>query len=134
MSQDALGQLNHLKTARARWPFPDEGAQMPSSPPAVSLFASFPLLLPFPSPSYSRFCPPHSVSLRDMAFDGGRFCRVMWHGPVVVGDCQTLQLLLISILIISKHYKAHLVGWTKFKIRTVGTVCTNTLSVLLFLQ
>ena len=24
MSQDALGQLKHLKTARARWPFPDE--------------------------------------------------------------------------------------------------------------
>jgi len=23
MSQDALGQLKHLKTARARWPFPD---------------------------------------------------------------------------------------------------------------
>jgi len=25
MSQDALGQLKHLKTARARWPFPDVG-------------------------------------------------------------------------------------------------------------
>jgi len=24
MSQDALGQLKHLKTARARWPFPDD--------------------------------------------------------------------------------------------------------------
>ena len=24
MSQDAIGQLKHLKTARARWPFPDE--------------------------------------------------------------------------------------------------------------
>ena len=24
MSWDALGQLKHLKTARARWPFPDE--------------------------------------------------------------------------------------------------------------
>jgi len=24
MSQDALGLLKHLKTARARWPFPDE--------------------------------------------------------------------------------------------------------------
>jgi len=23
MSQDALGQLKHLKTARSRWPFPD---------------------------------------------------------------------------------------------------------------
>jgi len=23
MSQDALGQLKHLKMARARWPFPD---------------------------------------------------------------------------------------------------------------
>ena len=23
MSQDALGQLKHLKTARARWPLPD---------------------------------------------------------------------------------------------------------------
>ena len=44
------------------------------------------------------------------------------HGVVVVrtrevmgqclamGGCQTLQLLLISVLIISKHYKAHLVG------------------------
>jgi len=27
MSQDALGQLKHLKTARARWPFPDEGGE-----------------------------------------------------------------------------------------------------------
>jgi len=26
MSQDALGQLKHLKTARARWPFPDVSA------------------------------------------------------------------------------------------------------------
>jgi len=52
---------------------------------------------------------------------------------LAMGGCQTLQLLLISILIISKHYKAHPVGWTKFKIQTVGTVCTNTLSVLLFL-
>ena len=26
MSQDALGLLKHLKTARARWPFPDEVA------------------------------------------------------------------------------------------------------------
>jgi len=25
MSQDALGQLKHLKTARARWPWPDVG-------------------------------------------------------------------------------------------------------------
>ena len=25
MSQDALGLLKHLKTARARWPFPDVG-------------------------------------------------------------------------------------------------------------
>jgi len=25
MSQDALGLLKHLKTARARWPFPDAG-------------------------------------------------------------------------------------------------------------
>jgi len=53
---------------------------------------------------------------------------------LAIGGCQTLQLLLISILIISKHYKAHLVGWTKFKIRMVGTVCINMLSVLLFLQ
>ena len=27
MSQDALGQLKHLKTARARWPFPDDDVQ-----------------------------------------------------------------------------------------------------------
>jgi len=26
MSQNALGQLKHLKTARARWPFPDVDA------------------------------------------------------------------------------------------------------------
>jgi len=31
MSQDALGQLKHLKTARARWPFPDV---LPSAHPA----------------------------------------------------------------------------------------------------
>jgi len=33
MSQDALGQLKHLKTARARWPFPDvdyEGKELGS--------------------------------------------------------------------------------------------------------
>jgi len=61
---------------------------MPSSPPAVSLFASFPLLLLFPSPSYSHFCPPHSISLRDVAFDGRRFCWVTWHGwlSLVMGD------------------------------------------------
>jgi len=28
MSQDALGQLKHLKTARARWPFPDESTPL----------------------------------------------------------------------------------------------------------
>jgi len=30
MSQDALGQLKHLKTARARWPFPDASWVHPS--------------------------------------------------------------------------------------------------------
>jgi len=29
MSQDALGLLKHLKTARARWSFPDEAACFP---------------------------------------------------------------------------------------------------------
>ena len=47
--------------------------------------------------------------------------------------CQTLQLLLISILIISKHYKAHPVSCTKYKIQTVGPVRTHTLSLLLFM-
>jgi len=47
--------------------------------------------------------------------------------------CQTLQLLLISILIISKYYKAHPMGCTKFKIQMVGTVCARTLSVLSFM-
>ena len=68
------------------------------------------------------------------------------HGVVVVraggvmvqclamGGCQTSQLLLIHVLIISNHYKAHLVSCTKFKIQTVGTACTNTLPDLLFLQ
>ena len=28
MSQDALGQLKHLKTARARWPFPDVATKL----------------------------------------------------------------------------------------------------------
>ena len=46
--------------------------------------------------------------------------------------CQTLQLLLISILIISKHYKAHLVSCIKFKIQMVGPVHTQILSLLLF--
>ena len=35
MSQGALGQLKHLKTARARWPFPDDSSQ--SSSPHSSL-------------------------------------------------------------------------------------------------
>ena len=39
---------------------------------------------------------------------------------LATGGCQTLQLLLISILIISKHYKAHPVSCTKYKIQTVG--------------
>ena len=58
---------------------------MPSSPPAVS---SFSLLPPLPSPSYSFFCPPRSLSLRDVAFDSGRFCCVTWHGrlSLAVGD------------------------------------------------
>jgi hypothetical protein len=51
---------------------------------------------------------------------------------LAMGGCQTLQLLLISILIISKHYKAHPVSCTKYKIQTVGTVHTLTLSLLLF--
>jgi len=55
---------------------------MPSSPPVVSLFFSFPLLLPFPTP----ISPPCSLSLHDVAFDGGRFCQVMWHGAVVIGS------------------------------------------------
>jgi len=54
---------------------------MPSSPPAVSLFFSFPLLLPFPTP----ISPPRSLSLHDVAFNGGHFCRVTWRGAVVVG-------------------------------------------------
>jgi len=53
---------------------------------------------------------------------------------LATGGCQTLQLLLISVLIINKHYKAHPVGCTKFKIQTVGTACANTSSLLLFLQ
>jgi hypothetical protein len=51
---------------------------------------------------------------------------------LATGGCQTLQLLLISILIISKHYKAHPVSCTKYKIQTVGTMRTLTLSLLLF--
>ena len=42
------------------------------------------------------------------------------------------QLLLISILIISKHYKAHLVSCTKYKIQMVGPVCTHALLLPLF--
>jgi hypothetical protein len=69
-----------------RWPlercYRREGAQTPSSPPAVSPFS---LLPPLPSPSYSLFCAPHSLGLRDVAFDGGRLCWVTWRGAVVVG-------------------------------------------------
>jgi len=36
----------------------------------------FRLLPPPPSTSYSRFCPLRSLSLRDVAFAGGRLCRV----------------------------------------------------------
>jgi len=31
MSQGVLGQLKHLKTARARWPFPDEARESMNS-------------------------------------------------------------------------------------------------------
>jgi hypothetical protein len=51
---------------------------------------------------------------------------------LATGGCQTLQLLLISILIISKHYKAHPVSCTKYKIQTVGPVRTPILLLLLF--
>ena len=51
---------------------------------------------------------------------------------LATGGCQTLQLLLISILIISKHYKAHPVSCTKYKIQMVGPVCTHTLLLPLF--
>ena len=47
---------------------------------------------------------------------------------LATAHCQTLQLLLISVLIISKYYKAHLVGCTKFKIQMVGTAHTTILS------
>ena len=61
------------------------GAQTPSSPPTVS---SFSLFSPLPSPSYSLFCTLRSLSLHDVAFDGGRFFWVTWHGwlLLVVGD------------------------------------------------
>ena len=43
---------------------------------------------PLPSSSYSRFCPPCSLGLCDVAFDGGRFCRMTWHRWLLfaVGD------------------------------------------------
>ena len=46
----------------------------------------FPFLVlpPLPSPSYSRFYRPRSLRPCDVAFDGGRFCRVTWHGRLVV--------------------------------------------------
>ena len=58
---------------------------MPSSPPTVSPFS---LLPPLPSPSYSFFCPPRSLGLRDVAFDSRRFCCVTWHErlSLAVGD------------------------------------------------
>jgi len=63
-------------------------------PPAVS---SFSLLTPLPSPSYSLCCPPRSLGLRDVAFDGGRFCRVTWHGRLrdVAFDGGAEGLLLV---------------------------------------
>ena len=51
---------------------------------------------------------------------------------LATGGCQTLQLLLISILIISKHYKAHPVSCTKYEIQMVGPVRTHALSLPLF--
>ena len=46
----------------------------------------FPFLVlpPLPSPSYSRFYRPRSLRPCDVAFDGGHFCRVTWHGRLVV--------------------------------------------------
>jgi len=41
MSQDALGQLKHLKTARARWPFPDVGGQNDGQSKVVGMSIGF---------------------------------------------------------------------------------------------
>ena len=47
---------------------------------------SFPFLVlpPPPSPSYSCFYHPRSLCPCDVAFNGGHFCQVMWHGRLVV--------------------------------------------------
>ena len=41
-----------------------------------------------PSPSYPLFCPPLSLSLHDVVFNGRPFCQVMWNGQLslAVGD------------------------------------------------
>jgi hypothetical protein len=51
----------------------------------------------------------------EVAVGGTRWVVVVRTGGVMgqclaIGSCQTLQLLLISVLIISKNYKAHPVG------------------------
>jgi hypothetical protein len=60
---------------------------------------------------------------------GGRNVVVSTEGVMeqclATGGCQTLGLLLISILFISKYQKAHLAGCTKCKIQMVGTACNG---------
>ena len=66
---------------------------MPSSPPTVSPFS---LLPPLPSPSYSFFCPPRSLGLRDVrphpSMRGGAVVAVCqtW-GPSKGGDMATVR-------------------------------------------
>ena len=77
-----------------RWPLEQhyrrEGAQMPSSPPAVSLFLSFPLLLHLPTPVSIVLAPSVLVMWRSTAgiFVGWRgtggwlLFTVTWHGTI----------------------------------------------------
>jgi len=71
MSQDALGQLKHLKTARARWPFPDVVClRPPPRPPPSSPSSSFfsPSSLSSFSPSSLSSFSPSSLSSFSVLF------------------------------------------------------------------
>jgi len=69
MSQDALGQLKHLKTARARWPFPDARQPAASMQTSTSRPSCQPLM-----PCWHQHWPPCPLQVN--AFTSHTACAV----------------------------------------------------------